>query len=35
LTFLGTIVASLLTTKDVGDGVQIGPLLDQIATRSP
>ena len=26
----GQIVASLLTTKDVGDGSQVGPLLDQI-----
>jgi len=26
----GQIVASLLTTKDVDDGSQVGPLLDQV-----
>jgi Transposase DDE domain len=27
----GQIIAAELTTKDVGDGVQVGPLLDQVA----
>jgi len=27
----GQIVAAALTTKDVGDGCQVGPLLDQVA----
>ena len=28
----GQIIAAELTTKDVDDGVQVGPLLDQVAT---